>query len=310
MGMSMRSLACVVCVASILLTAGVAAAQIEGQLSAYTGDNAEGYLQPLADAIGTDLNGGLFHSAYIPEEDGLHIYLETRVIAVKFSDDDKTFSGVAESGFVPETAGDLPATVPTVVGDGDAVVIDGESGTSFAFPGGFDLGSFTIAVPQLRIGAYKGTEALVRYFAIDTGDVEIGDLRLYGGGLRHNISQYMPAPFPVDLAAGFFWQKFELGDDLISANAFTIGVQASKRFPAGFIYIEPYGGVSYDMFSMDVNYDYESGDDVEEMALEFESTSTARLTMGLNFAAPVLNLNAEYSIASQNSFSFGLGFGF
>ena len=307
MGMSMRSLAGVGCAVLILLAAGGAAAQIEGQLSAYTGANAEGYLQPLADAIGTNLNGGLFHSAHIPTEDGLHISLETRAIVVLFGDDDKTFKATTESYFEPVTT----LNAPTVVGSGEAAVVtNGTTGAEFAFPGGFSLGSFAIAVPQLRIGTYRGTEALIRYFAIDTGDAEIGDLSLVGFGLRHSISQYMTPFFPLDLSGGFFWQSFDLGEDLISTNAFTIGAQVSKRFPAGFITLEPYGGLSWDMFSMDVSYEYESEDDIEEITLDFESTSTPRMTMGVNLAAPIVNLNVEYSIASQNSFSFGLGLGF
>jgi hypothetical protein len=305
MTVPIRCLQWVGCAVLVLALVSPAAAQLEGQLSAYTGANAEGYLQPLADAIGTDLNGGLYSSARIPNS-GLHISLETRVIAVLFSEDDETFEAVTEGDFSPEQT----ATASTVVGPGEATFVDGDEETSFAFPGGFSLNSFAIAVPQVRIGAVRGTEALIRYFAIDTGDVEIGDISLYGFGLRHSISQYMgPAP-PVDVAAGFFWQSFKLGDDLIDATAFTVGVQASKRFGTGAVSAEPYAGVSVDMFSMDVAYDSDALGEIEPIDLSFESDTSFRLTAGLSLRLAFLTANGEYCIANQNSFAFGVGFGF
>jgi hypothetical protein len=302
-----RFLVAAVTVLTTMTCFGTASAQIEDQISAYTGDNAEGYLQPLADAIGADLNGGLWSSAYIPP-DGFHMSFDTRVVAVLFSDDDETFDATTEDWFSPQQT----VEAPTVVGSGDAVVISGDGGAQHPFPGGFSLNSFTLAVPQIRIGSYRGTEALIRYIALDTGDVELGNVSLYGFGLRHSISQYMDEPVPADLAAGFFWQQFSLGDDLIDANAFTFGVQASKRLPAGVVLFEPYLGLSVDMFSMDVAYEYEADDESEptEIDLSFESETAFRATLGMSVTASIVGLNAEYSLSDRSSFAFGMSLGF
>lgn len=296
-----RCLAVPACATMVLLAAVPASAQIEDLISAYTGANAEGYLEPLKLAIGADLHSALFCSAYIPEE-GLHISLEAGLMAVLFSDDDRTFKATTEMGFSPETTVDAP----TVVGSGDAIIVEGHGGTAFAFPGGLNLTSFPLVAPQLRIGSFKGTEALFRYMAIDSGDVEVGNVSLLGYGLRHSISQYMTDP-PVDLAAGFMYQTFNLGDDLIDATAFTFGVQVSKRIPSGFAVIEPYAGLSYDTFQMDVAYDDEDNDPV---SLEFNSSSTAHLTLGLHAQASIVSLYGEYNLAKQSGFAFGMGFGF
>ncbi len=282
-----------------LLMTAPAIAQIEDQLSAYTGANAEGYLQPLSDAFGADLNSGWYHSAYIPE-DGFHWSIEFRVMGTIFSDDAATFSATTQSGFSPEQTVDAP----TVVGSGDAVTVGGDGGTEFSFPGGFDLNSFAMAVPQLKLGSFKGTEAVIRYFALDVGDVEIGNVKLLGFGARHSISQYLDPEFPVDLAGGFMWQRFTLGDDFIEANAFTIGVQASRSFG----WIEPYAGLSYDTFSMSVSYDADESGETEEIDLDAESSVCLCLGCAVGIA-PVM-VNAEYSIAAQNSFVFGLAIGF
>ncbi len=54
------------CVLLLFLAASPAAAtDIGDQLSAYGEDNAKGYLQPLVDAIGVEINSGLYHSAAI-----------------------------------------------------------------------------------------------------------------------------------------------------------------------------------------------------------------------------------------------------
>ena len=296
-----RSLAALGCVVLVLLASIPASAQIEDAMSAYTGANAEGYLEPLAQAIGADLNSALFHSAHIPEG-GLHVSLEVGMMAVLFSDDDETFMATTEMGFSPETT----VEAPTVVGPGGAIIVPGDGGTAFPFPGGFSLASLALAAPQLRIGSFRGTEAVIRYMVFNTGEVEIGDFDLQGYGLRHSISQYLPG-LPVDIAAGIMYQRFKLGDDLIDATAFSFGAQASMSFPLVFAVVEPYAGLSMDTFQMDVEYDDEDGDPV---SVEFDSRSTAHLTLGLHAQVTVVSLYGEYNIAEQSGFAVGMGFGF
>ena len=61
MKIPLRFIKVIGCAGLILLPAASPSfSQIEDQLSAYTGRNATGYLQPLADAFGADLNDGLF----------------------------------------------------------------------------------------------------------------------------------------------------------------------------------------------------------------------------------------------------------
>lgn len=305
----------VVSVALLLCVTTPLSAQIEDQLSAYTGANATGYLQPLADAFGADLNCGVFRSAFIPRLRPA-VRLELQVMSVLFGDDDKTFRAITERGFTPRQR----VKAPTVVGPEEAVIVEGDGGTSYAFPGGFDLNSFALAAPQLRIGGLYGTEAIIRYFAMqigggddeDDGDGDLGDISLFGFGLKHSISQYLPVGIPVDISAGFFWQKFSLGenqqgDPLIESRAFSIGVQASKKLA---YFVVPYAGLSYDTHSMDVTYDREEDDETETIDVDFDKTNTMHLTLGLMFNTPGVNMFGEFSFARQSSFSFGIGLGY
>lgn len=294
----------------IVCLAPPVSAQINDQLSAYTGANATGYLQPLANAFGADLNTGIFRSASIPR---MHptLRLEIEVMSVIFGDGDKTFRAVTENGFTPAQR----VEAPTIVGSEKAVLVDGDGGTTYAFPGGFNLHSFALAAPQLRIGGIYGTEAIIRYFALKISgegkeSKDLGDIGLFGLGLKHSISQHIA--MPVDVSAGFFWQRFSLGknnegDHLMTSNAFSFGVQASKKFAMFFV---PYAGLSYDTHKMDLAYDSKATGTEKTVDVNFEGTSTMHLTLGLMFNAPGMNLFGEYNVASQSSFSFGVGFGF
>jgi hypothetical protein len=289
------------CVLFALLLAAPALgqSQIEDQLSAYTGANAEGYLTPLAEAFGADLNSGLYHSAAIATE-GFSVSIEIQMMAVLFVDEDKTFTATTEGGFTPEQT----ATAPTAVGSGEVVVVDGDAGSAFAFPGGLDLSSFALAAPQARIGIQGGTEALLRW--VPAYDIEdVGEIGLLGIGVRHNVSQYFVG-LPVEVAAGVFWQSFSLGEDFIDATAMSYGIQASKNFGL----IEPYAGLAMDTFSMDVTYDTEVEGETEAVDLSFDTDSAFHITLGANLNLGFLTANAEYNIANQNGFAAGIGFGF
>jgi hypothetical protein len=301
----------------LLCAAPPISAQIENQLSAYTGTNAKGYLQPFSSAFGADLNTGIFRTASIPKMRP-KIRLEVQVMSVIFGDGDKTFRAATERGFTPQTY----ANAPTVVGSTKALVVEGDGGTAFAFPGGFDLHSFALAAPQLRVGGLFGTELIVRYFALDVGgkgdsedsgdsDSSLGKISLFGIGLKHSLTQYVPMMIPVDLSAGFFWQSFGLGenkngDKLISSHALSIGVQASRKMA---LFFEPYAGLSYDTHSMNVSYQSEATGTTTNIDVDFERDSSLHLTLGLMLEFPVAKGFAEYNIAGQNSFAFGLAFG-
>lgn len=295
MHVRIRSWSVLACSVAMLIVASSAAAQVEDQLDGYEAANAEGYLQPLADAFGADLNGGIWHTAYIPEQ-GFYISLETHLVAAFFGDEQRTFTYDGTS-----------VDVPTVVGEPEGGVILPD----IVYAPGFDINSFALAVPQLRIGAFKGTEALFRYIALDVGDTEFGSMSLVGVGGRHSISQWLNPTFPVDIAAGFFWQKFTLGDDLIDSQAMTFGVQVGKRISSGFAMIEPYGGISYDTFKMDVTYEFEDEAlEDETINLEMESDGAVRMTLGLHVQAGFFDLNGEYNFGNMNGFALGVGVNF
>jgi hypothetical protein len=284
---------------ALSLPATQVSAQITDQLQAYTGANAKGYLQPLADAFGVNLNDAFYYSADIPDA-GLRFMVEVAIMGYLFDDEDRTFQATTEGGFSPQQT----VTAPTAVGSGSVVSVSGGAGTTFNFPGGLGLNSFALAVPQVRFGTFKGTEGLFRFFTMETGETEVGDLTLWGLGARHSISQYLPAS-PVSLAAGAMWQSFNVGDDFIDAGAFTLGVQASKRFAL----LEPFAGLSYDRFAMDVEYESTASGTKEKLKIDFDTNNAVRLTLGLAAHFLIGHAYGSYSISDQSNFSFGIALG-
>lgn len=285
-----------------LLTAVPAARAdvISDNLSAYTGVNARGYLNPLKESFGQVLNTGLYNSAAIPR-DKMYFRLEVKAFQVSYKDEDRTFKARTEDYF----PGGQSVDAPTVIGSTDGVqVVDATTGARYNMPGGLDLDKLTIGVPQVTLGSLQGLELTARAFVHKFGDTDLGDIKLYGGALRYGVNAAFPN-LPVDVAVLFGYQKFKLGDDFVDSNAITYGAQVGRS--AGVLDI--YGGIGVDRYKLDVSYDAAVGSTAPRTTVELPAESDLHLTAGATLHLSVLHLNAEYDHAAQSSFAVGLGIG-
>jgi hypothetical protein len=275
-----------------------AGAQVDDRLEVYTGRNASGYLAPLVDAFRSSLNAGLFHSARI-ERGGFHLGLEFNVMSTFFDEESREFWAVTEGDFSPEQY----VKVPTVVGDPNAVFVTGTASTMFAFPGGFDVDHVSISAPQVRVGSWKGTEAVGRFILYDTGSTEVGRMGVWGAGLRHSLSQYFAAVAPFDLALSGMWQHAQLhndsGVDVIDSELFTLALHSGLAL--GSLY--PYAGLAIDWYRFDVHYEM---DGVEPVDFEFQKNENFQLTLGVSYQVGFIAAHGEYNVADQNSLAAGL----
>ncbi len=262
-------------------------------LERYTGNDAENYIRPLADAAGADFNSGWYRSAKV-ERNGFHLYIGLVAQSAPIADKNKTFTAVTPDHFSPATN----AEVSTVLGPPSNTSVQGDNGTTYTFPGGVGVSSLPFAVPQLTIGNVFGTDASFRFFAIELGD-DIGKVNVFGWGIRHSISQYFTG-FPVDLAIGYYANNFDVGDDL-DATASLISLQGSWRTGV----LEIYGGPGYELVRMDFTYTPGGSDDRETISVE--SNNTVRMTIGAAVNLGSFVLNADVNLANQTSFSAGLG---
>jgi hypothetical protein len=293
-----RALAC-----GALLVVGVAtpaAAQLTDNLGALTGENAKGYLGPLPKALSGTLNSAIFQTGHVPKT-GIGFTIGVRAMGVSFSDESRLYTPTDPPGF----SSTAPVQAPTVVGDLGAVAQDGQGGTVLYHPGGFDIDNFPLAVPQLEIGSFAGTRAVVRWIAVDVGDSDLGKISLFGIGGQHSLSQYLPPGFPVDIAAGIFYQKFSIDDDMVEAKALHFNVTGSRRFT----FLEPYVGVGIDKLDMSVSYESDTGAPDERIDVDFDSETNAHLTAGIRASLAFVKLHAEGNIAAENGVAVGLSFG-
>lgn len=274
-----------------------APASAQSPLEAYTGRNASGYLAPLVDAFRSNLNSGLFHSARV-ESNGFHVSLEFTGMMTNFDEQSRSFMAVTE-GFDPQRR--VPA--PTIVGDTDAVFVTGNASTVYAFPGGFDVSDWYLSAPQLRIGNWKGTEAVARAIFYDTGNEDVGSLGVWGFGARHSISQYFSRIVPVDLAVAGMWQHAQLhtktGLDIVDSDLYTVALHSGVAL--GDLY--PYLGLAIDWYRFGVHYEI-SG--IEPIDLQFDANAGFQLTLGASYRVGFVAAFGEYNFADQNTLAAGL----
>jgi hypothetical protein len=284
-----------------LVTAAAAPASAQNLLESYTGPNAPGYLAPLVDAFRSNLNSGLFHTARI-EPDGFHVSLEFVGMSTSFDEASRTFMARTDTG-----VNDKYVRAPTIVGDTRAVYSTGYASTTYAFPGGFDVSNWYLSAPQLRIGNWKGTEMVARAIFYNTGNDEIGSLGVWGGGVRHSISQYFPGIAPLDIAVAGMWQHARLHTsqdlDIVNSNLYTFALHTGVAL--GPLY--PYAGVAVDWYRFGVHYEVDGYDPVN---LNLNADHDLQLTLGASYRVGFVAAYGEYNFASQNTLAAGLSFNF
>jgi hypothetical protein len=139
-----------------------------------------------------------------------------------------------------------------------------------------------------------GRSAAILY---DTGMSDLGDLTVWGVGLRHSISQYIESMHPVDLALALNWQNAEVENEdsqgVLQTQAVSVSVQSGVALDAMYAY----GGLSIDWFEMEVNYRFE--DDTEPFQLDYQYDAAFQLTLGIAYRMRGLAAYGEYNLRPE-----------
>lgn len=274
-------------------------AQVDQKLGNFPQSAAKGYIQPLVDVMGANLNSGLYHTASMSKLFGFYVGVKAMAVFVPSSMKD----------FIAELGYDYnPSTVKTatVFGDKDAgATTRFKNIQDVKLPGGIGLTIAPLAVPQVAVSTMN-SELLVRFVPSVKINDEVGNVNLLGIGLGHSVSQYIPM-FPIDVAIQGVYQQLKVGSYL-KATALNVNVHASKSF----VFFTLYGGVGYETFSADVNYSYKPIAGAPEQSLSFslKGKNNFRATAGFNLKLVVFDLNVDYSVGSVNVLSAGFGFSF
>jgi len=281
-----------------LLSTSPTLAQLEVNLQGLSDANTTSFVGPLNTALSSTMNAAIFRTGDVPKED-FHFMISVAAMAVGFDDEDKVYLPEDPTGFTATT----PTEVPTIIGDPSGAAVAGANGLYEMYPGGLDLEGFEIGVPELQIGNVMGTTAKIRYIALELGDSELGDFKYTGFGLQHSISQYF-TDFPVDLAAGFFIQSFNIGSDLIKAKTTYMGITASKQYGL----FQPYVGIGLDTVKSEI---YSKNEDYEDFTvdLDMDKESDMHFTLGAAAKTSAIGLFFEFNTAAATGFALGLQFG-
>ena len=272
-------------------------AQVEDRFQSLLDKDLEQFAQPLATSIGVGFNSGTYNTAYVSKLFGFSIGVRGMLMLIP--DEQLTFT--------PE---DLPENYST---DKETATIFGGKGTAYSgplgyltYPAGIDKNYFPLVTPQASVSAF-GTELMIRYLP----EIQVGDenLTLFGFGIKHSISQYIPL-IPIDIAVQYTNNTFSI-TNIVEVKSSAFNVHASKSFAL----VTVYGGLQYETSTLDLEYTYkdENGTspnkDGENFKLNFEGDNNIRATVGAALNLTFLTLNADFSLGAQNAASVGLSFG-
>lgn len=273
---------------------------LENALKQYNGDAVKGYIQPVADLFGANMNSGFYHSAKI-DQWGFHLSVDIVGMAAMVGDDQKVYSAAAPAGFAPSTF----QTATVFGGKGTEISNAIVPGLKYKGSDGvFNTTVFPLAAPQLTIGNIYGTQAIVRYVAVPKfGEDKVPQISMWGIGARHSISQYLPS-VPVDLAAGIFYDSFTAGD-LINFKGLVLSAQASKSFSI----LTLYGGLAYESSKLNLSYTSTDPTVPASVDIQLDGANKFRFTGGLSLSLGFLKLFADANFGTVTCFSGGIGFG-
>ncbi len=272
---------------------------------------ASSYLKPAADAIGCSFNSGLYHTAKVKPY--FHIYVGVKGMWTLIPEDQLSFKANMPS-YLAALGYPTSVTTATAFGDSGAVLhsnMKDQNGNPYpdiALPRGINSQSTFLFLPHITIGSILASELMIRFIPPITLDPEIGKVRFYGFGVKHNPTQYIEMPF--DLSVMISYQKFKVGDVLDVSN-----YNANIHVSTDLALFTLYGGIGYEGYDIKASYTYTptvSGLPTElgkSQHFDFDFTGrNLRFTIGANVEfIPLVDFNIDYSFGVQDNFSIGAG---
>lgn len=283
---------------------------------------ADNYAQPVTDALGADLNGGLFRTAdfgdtgLIPVIDvyvgvtAMGAFTAGSTNSFRLADEEiQTDEGRTLIIEYPDR--DLPAAFGKNESPGTADIIDKQTGTKVdevTLPGSLvNTPIAPLAVPQVGIGTVLGTDAQVRVLP-ERQISDYGAVSLVGVAVRHRVSQYVPL-LPIDVAVQGAWQELTLSSsqqgEVVNASGWALNAQVSRGIPI--LPVTFYGGVQYEQFDVNVDYTFSTSAGNSTLTLDQTAANSTRALAGVSIELAVLRLNVDYAVGTNNTVTAGVG---
>jgi len=287
-----------VVMSTVLLPAGMCSAQIvDNTIAAFNAADIKGYIQPLADVLGANMNAGLFHSASIGSAE-FHLSIEIVGMGSFLGDNEKSYTANSPPGFNPSTF-----STATIFGGPAVTVTDVNTKASYRgiAPGIINVSITPLVVPQITVGDIEGTRVMLRFISLPSID-NLPPTKFWGIGAQHSVSQYLSA-FPFDVAAHLAYNRLEFGS-LIDISALSVGLDASKRLSI----LSFSGGLAWEKSRMTVKYTQTAPTSTPVDVL-IDGVNAFRLTIGLGLRLGLFSIFANVNFGSITNVSGGIGFG-
>ena len=263
--------------------------QIEKNLRSLTPENARSYLMPLMEAYSANLNRATFHTANV--RSGFSLYLGMKAMLA----------------IIPDIENTYPAFSTTTNSIVNTATVVGKNGNN-EFPDGFNWKVIPVMVPHLSVGNLFGTQIFFRYLPSTKFDDKIGDIDVFGGGITHSLSQYIPG-MPIDFAVQGSFQYTKLGDTFESSGV-VYNFLASAQFPG----LTLYGALGFENSEVNVQYNNNPSGESDTPGIPPEQITFSetfeeyyRATMGMSLQFIIFIFNADFSFGNYNIASVGFG---
>lgn len=293
----MRTVALCAIVCALMITGATAQTEIEKAIQQYSAETVTGYVQPVADLFGADMHAGYYHNAWIAPS-GFSLGFDIVAMGSIVQDAQKYYTANTPAGFDPATF-----KTATIFGGTGATV--NFNGLSYKGSDGiFNTSIFPLIVPQLRIGSLYGSDLTLRFITIpEIGENKMPVITLWGVGVRHSISQYIPHS-PVDIAAGVYFNSFTVGD-LMDFKGFAANIQASKSIKILILY----GGIAYENSKMNLAFKSTDPTVPASVDIDLDGSNNFRFTAGVGLSLGIIKVFADANFGTVTSYSGGIGFG-
>ncbi|MBK8549589.1 MAG: hypothetical protein IPL53_00465 [Ignavibacteria bacterium] len=280
------------------------------------------YLQPLANAMGVNVNSNFFYTASVPfnskKPAEFNIGLRLRLMNTFLTSDDQKFNySYSDTGKVnglPVTGTYTVVNAPTVIGNTDeAVAKFTYNGTYYPendielIGGIVKTTNVPLFIPEITFGTVYATDASI--ILLPTINIhDFGAFRMFGFTLRHNFSHYVKNS-PVDYALMLGYQRMSLtesdNNDLWKSNSYFINAQLSKSFTK---VITGYVALQFEQFKADVSYNYDDNGDDIPITFSIDGDNTFRGVIGGTVRTGIFAFNLDANIGQQFALSCAFNF--
>lgn len=277
------------------------------------------YLAPLATGLSTGLNSGWNTKAAPTRKLGFSLQVRTALSAVPSS----------AQMFDANTIGLQNVTVSpgissTIAGDdtpGQTITDNTGTYDPIQVPQGSGFSYVPAAMIQANIGLVANTDITIR-FVPETEIPDYGDMSVFGGGIKHGISQYLPNAFPLDISIMAGFTQIDLNgyiskeDDQIvetKTSSYVVNALVGKSLPL----LSLYAGAGIQGGSIDVDmlgeYDVDDNGTIDytnPISLSIDSDAKAQVLAGFQLKVSILRIYGEVTLSEYTTYNAGVGIGF